>query len=56
MDDKKPINHIMALKLAMAKKKSATHPDTPGPDNNKNIGHGPVRANKPQKKVTGRGR
>ncbi len=56
MTEKKVTNHIMALKLAMAKKQAASKPDADGKEQGTKPGRAPVLANKPQKKVTGRGR
>lgn len=56
MEDKQPINYIMALKLAMAKKRKITHPDNQDTESKKTAGRGPAVNNKPQKRVTGRGR
>lgn len=46
------------LKAALEKKNAAQHPDAQGADKDTKAkpGAAPVRANKPQKKITGRGR
>jgi len=45
------------IKAALAKKQAAQHPDTKADTSTKaRTGKPPVVANKPQKKVTGRGR
>ena len=56
MTEKKNTNHIMALKQALARKHAATHPDAGSMEPSTKTGRAPVLANKPQKKVTGRGR
>jgi hypothetical protein len=56
MDDKKTNNHVLALKQALARKHAATHPDAGSMEPSIKTGRAPVLANKPQKKVTGRGR
>lgn len=58
MTEKKPTNHVQLLKQAMAKKHAAQHPDAQGADKDTKVkpARAPVVANKPQKKVTGRGR
>lgn len=56
MDDKKTNNHVLALKQALARKHAATHPDAGSMEPSTKTGRTPVLANKPQKKVTGRGR
>lgn len=45
-----------AIKAALAKKHAAQHPDAREDENKVKQGRAPVLANKPQKKVTGRGR
>lgn len=46
-----------SIKAALAKKQAANHPDAkPEETQNKSPGKAPVVANKPQKKITGRGR
>lgn len=58
MPENKKTNHVSILKQALSKKHAAQHPDAQGTD--KDIKGLPGRttavANKPQKKVTGRGR
>ena len=56
MSEKKITNHIMALKLAMAKKQAASKPSADDAPGTPPPGRAPVMANKPQKRVTGRGR
>ena len=56
MDDKKINNHVLALKQALTKKQAVAHPDADGKEQGARPGRAPVLANKPQKKVTGRGR
>jgi hypothetical protein len=56
MDEKKINNHVLALKQALAKKQAVSHPDADGKEQSTKPGRAPVLANKPQKKVTGRGR
>ena len=56
MTEKKITNHVLALKQALAKKHAVAHPDAESKDTKTPVGRAPVVANKPQKKVTGRGR
>ena len=51
-------NFTDSIKAALAKKHAAQHPDSPGADKDAKAkpAKAPVVANKPQKKVTGRGR
>ena len=56
MDEKKTNNHVLALKQALARKQAVALPDADGKEQGTKPGRVPVLANKPQKKVTGRGR
>lgn len=56
MSKDKPKNHVLALKQALARKHAAAHPDADGTEPPKPQGRTPVLNNKPQKRVTGRGR
>ena len=56
MTEKKITNHVLALKQALAKKQAAAHPDGENKDQTTTNVRAPVLANKPQKRVTGRGR
>ena len=56
MPEKKITNHVLALKLALAKKQAASHPDAESKEQTNKPSRAPVLAKKPQKKVTGRGR
>ena len=56
MTEKKINNHVLALKRALAQKHAAEHPDANGKEIKQPKGKAPVLANKPQKRVTGRGR
>ena len=56
MTEKKITNHVLALKQALAKKHAAAHPDADAKETKTVTGRAPIVANKPQKKVTGRGR
>jgi len=56
MAEKKITNHVLALKQALTRKHVAAHPDADGKEQGTKPGRAPVLANKPQKKVTGRGR
>ena len=49
-------NFVLELKKAMAKKHAAEHPDSDNKEIKKPAGKAPVFANKPQKRITGRGR
>lgn len=49
-------NFVLELKKAMMKKHAAAHPDADSKETKAAVGRAPVMANKPQKKVTGRGR
>ena len=50
--------YLDSIKAALAKKHAAQHPDSPGADKDSKAkpARALVVANKPQKKVTGRGR
>lgn len=56
MPEKKINNHVLALKQALARKHGAFHPDAEGKETTTKPGKPPVFTNKPQKRVTGRGR
>lgn len=50
------MNFVEQMKAALAKKQAAQHPDAKTGENKDPNKPAPVLANKPQKKVTGRGR
>jgi len=56
MTEKKITNHVLALKQALARKQAAAHPDAENAGQKTQPGRAPMLANKPQKRVTGRGR
>ena len=55
-DTPKNKNYLSSIKQALARKHAAEHPDADSKDIKKAPSRSPVLNNKPQKKVTGRGR
>ena len=55
-DTPKNKNYLSSIKQALARKHAALHPDADSKDTKKSPSKSPVLNNKPQKKVTGRGR